>query len=357
MTRIQEQSNDGRREQRRPSLLFVLSLLGCALLGGLLVWMAQVWPGVKVVEEQKTDGLNNKVGESGLLMKRADALPSVSLAEKRVELARYDDPLADQLTRLLWNIRHETDPTVREELMAAFVKHLPAADISAMLDRLQGCNDPMELKLATCLLRQWASEDGRSAAAWAEQLPVGPLRQEALNAVSVEWANVDLQGAVQWAANLSDARERDLATRAVAGEAVRMEPVTALNLAAELPPSRARDELMDRGCMEWAMESGEAAVEWAQQITPESYRQELLSHVLVGWSEADPASAARMAVTLLQGRFQSDAIMGIVNRWVQVEPDAVVQWVESFPEGLLKETAMESMASILVVQETSDEAQ
>lgn len=254
------------------------------------------------------------------------------------------------LANALAAIRAEADAQKREEMLAALVDQIASADIQSTLNELQsltpdGLIDDFSLRL----VRRWAKNDG-PAAAWVEQLPEGPMREDALSGVAIEWANTGLNDATAWAAQLSNPAEHDSALLAVANEAIRSEPVAALDIAVELPQNAQRDELIRHAAMEWGAQDGESAGNWAQQITDVSLRDQVLSAIATAWSETDPFSAATLAVQdISEGRSQSDAVIGIVQRWAQRQPAEAAAWVKQFPAGALKQTAIEDLASLGVV--------
>lgn len=262
------------------------------------------------------------------------------------EFVREKSPREILLEKYLAAVQAEDDADRREAMLAAFAGQIPAADIQQTLGELQNLGQG-ESDLSRCLLRRWAAADGRAASAWAEQLPAGSQREDALSGVAIEWADANLKDAAAWARQLPDETERQPVLLAVANEAVRGNPVEALRLAVELPGNNQRDELIRRAAMEWTSQDAAGAVTWAEQIPDETLRARVLADEAVAWSDSDPVSAATLAAEEIPaGRVQSDAVTGIVERWAQQQPEQVAAWVEQFPEGALKQTAMEYMAML-----------
>ena len=133
--------------------------------------------------------------------------------------------------------------------------------------------------------------------------------------------------------------------RQVAYEAARAEPLVAIGIASELPTSPDTSALIQHAVLQWASISPTEAALWANEIADEALRERLLSHVATVWSERDPLAAASWALAdIAPGRAQDDAVIGIVQRWVQIDPTAATDWVATFPEGALRETAYECIA-------------
>jgi hypothetical protein len=247
------------------------------------------------------------------------------------------------------SIRGEEDAERRRALLRGLVEDCAVEEIRGILDELLGSGED-----AACvaLLRRWAEVDGRAAARWAEGLPAGRLREEALAGVAVVWANQAMTDAAAWAGHLKDGPERESAVLAVAGEALRSDPVEALRLAMDLPANAQQEELVRHGAMEWAAQDAPAAAQWARQITDESLRERAMAAIATEWSTADPVAAATLAMwEISKGKAQSDAVMGIVQRWAQTQPDQAAAWVARFPEGELKETALENLEVLGAVGE------
>jgi hypothetical protein len=255
---------------------------------------------------------------------------------------------AFSLANALAAIQAEEDSQKREEMLAALVDQIAIADIQSTLNELQQLG-PSDLigDFSLRLVRRWAENDGHAAAAWVEQLPEGPMREDALSGVAIEWANTGLEDATTWASQLPDPAEQDSALLAVANEAIRSQPVEALDIAVELPQDAQRDELIRHAAMEWGSQDGKSAADWARQITDVPMRDQTLSAIATAWSETDPLSAATLAVQdISEGRSQSDAVIGIIQRWAQQQPEQAAAWVEQFPAGELKQTAIANLASL-----------
>jgi hypothetical protein len=145
---------------------------------------------------------------------------------------------------------------------------------------------------------------------------------------------------------LPDPAEHDSTLLAIANEAIRSEPVAAVDLAVNLPAGTQRDELIRHAAMEWAAQDGESAGNWARQIPDIYLRNQVLSAVATAWGETNPQSAATLAIGEISGRAQSDAVIGIVQRLAQRQPEQAAAWVELFPAGELKQTAIEKLAPL-----------
>jgi hypothetical protein len=193
-------------------------------------------------------------------------------------------------------------------------------------------------------LRIRAQNDPRGFGEWTATLPAGANRRFALETVALAWGACDPSAAADWAGDLSGEAERTQALTHIASEAVRGDPQLALELACALP-GPAMEELVPRAAAEWAVADPAAAADWASQISSTPLRATVLGGIATAWSEQDPTAAATMVLRELPaGRLQADTIVSIVQRWVQQSPAAATEWVNRFPNGDLRDAAVECIA-------------
>jgi hypothetical protein len=259
--------------------------------------------------------------------------------------------LADRFSRYLAMIEQEHDDLERERKMQNWIDGMILADMPAALEFLKQHNSS-ELcqNLEVRLTRRWAEADPAAAAAWAQQMPAGRARSEALNGVAIAWANVDASEAIQWVRQWPEGEERQNGLASVAYEVARTDPIEAMNLAVNLPSNQSRDDLINFTAAQWAASTPAVAAEWAQQIPDQGLRVQVLGKIATEWGEEDPVKAATMALTLPPGKIQDDVVISIVERWVQKDPLAARSWVEQFPEGSLRETAIDNLTKLWPVQ-------
>ena len=260
-------------------------------------------------------------------------------------LAPFPESRRMEIGAVITAIQNESAPTIREELMLAAISAVSIGEIPSVLASLQSESRTNHAEeLSKRLIRRWAETDVQAAARWAEGQPEGNSRGAAVNEVATEWANQNFGAAAEWARQLPSEAEQFESLRTIAFEVTQSEPMEAMRLAVEMPPSAQRDELIRHATMEWASQDATSAARWARQITDATLRAQVLTSVALAWADQDPRSAATLVATELpSGRVQSDAAVGVVERWVQVQPEAAAAWVQGFPEGPLRETAMANL--------------
>ncbi|HTJ79863.1 MAG TPA: hypothetical protein VL357_12780 [Rariglobus sp.] len=241
-----------------------------------------------------------------------------------------------------------TEEPARSDKIRSFIADVPVEDLLAAMDFFRG--NPFfgpSGDISSGLLRRLAKLDPETASISVENMAPGTERITALNDVAVIWSNLDITKAADWVKQWPDEKERQGGLITVAYEAARTDAIGAMSLAIDLPPSKDRDALIDHTAAQWAATSPDDAAKWAQTIPDTDLRAQVLERISTEWATQNPVAAATLAVTQLpSGRIQNDAIVGIVARWVQTDPKGATDWVTHFPEGPLRQTAMESIKKL-----------
>ncbi len=268
-----------------------------------------------------------------------------SYGTRRGPVAPYDSERSQWETALA-KIRAEVDP----ELRASGLKALTAGDADprgALAWMLAEDADETAKEAGLGLLRQWAEKDPATAAAWLKESTMAKnLREEAVNQVALAWMGTSVMEAIHWAEGLPES-ERNGAVLQIANESTRTMPVEALRLAAKLPSGAERDGLIEHAAAEWTTKAPAEAAAWAKGMGEGEVKDRTMVAVISAWSDTDPVAAAEMAIkSLPAGRPLDDALVGIVQRWVQKEPESALAWVNRFPEGALREVALENISRL-----------
>jgi hypothetical protein len=232
----------------------------------------------------------------------------------------------------------------RENAFRATLDGISIAEIPETLRWLQSLKqDELVRELNLRLVRSWAESDPQATAKWVALLPVGTERAAALDQVAIAWANHEAEAAADWARQLPTADKQN-ALGSIAQEIVRTDPVKALQFAVELPSSEMRDRVIRHAVAEWATTDADKAIAWVRQIPDKTLREQSLAIAATSWSESNPTAAATLALTdLPTGRIQADTIISIVQRWAQQNSAQAATWVHSFPEGELRQIAIENL--------------
>lgn len=234
-----------------------------------------------------------------------------------------------------------------DDALEQLVQNISEADLLPTLEKVLRDNDPAMTELRDLLFARWAESDTAVAAAWAEQLPEGELRNTTLEQIAITWMNLDPASATMWVQSLPPGESQSLALFAAAYEASRSEPQIALELASQFAPSPERDELVNHALSQWATVDFDLALTWAHEVPDEALRHDLLATLAIARAETDAAtSAAIVATGLATGDAQSRAAVSVVQRWAQNSPAEAAAWVTEFPDVPLRQTAVENLVNL-----------
>jgi hypothetical protein len=250
--------------------------------------------------------------------------------------------------RALADLSAIADPAERIAHAEALITSLAGTDVpDAITFFRESAIDGVGKEIATGLLRRLTTFHPQSAAAYAESLPPGEERTEALQTVATVWADTDAARAAEWVKTWDAGVGQDEGLIKIAYETAPKDAVGAIDLVADLPPSEERNAVVDHAAAQWATAQPREAAEWAAQLPKGAVRDQVLARILVEWAVEDPAMAAAVAVSQLPpGRLMDDTVISIVQRWTQTDPVGAGKWIEQFPEGPLKQTAMENFTQL-----------
>ena len=201
------------------------------------------------------------------------------------------------------------------------------------------------MEMGAALLRRWASLSPGAAAGWVESLPQGMARETAVQQVALVWAESDFDAAWNWTSELGGGPAADSALLSLAYELSRSDPQGAFEKSGALPEGPERSRLVEHIVANWAATAPELALDQVRAIGNPSLRNSALGSLAIGLAEHDPYTAATLvAESMDAGPAQDRAIAAVVQRWAQQDAAAAGEWVASFPDGPIKENALEHAA-------------
>lgn len=158
---------------------------------------------------------------------------------------------------------------------------------------------------------------------------------------------------------------------------VARDPYAALKWAAQQPADEMRDELLAAACYEianvnpaeavalaekhaltnhatlanltgqWAQQDLRAAHAWVLTKPAGGERNELAARVGYVWSGIEPAAAADFIIREIPpGSAQTEAAISVLHQWALRDFNGATAWVELFPEGEIRERAMNELAGV-----------
>lgn len=257
-------------------------------------------------------------------------------------------PTASRLDRALSRL-NQLDETELAGHLATQVADWPEATLSSDAAALYAVGQPDDAvrMLRQSLLRRWATENPPAAARWAQTLPPGEGRAEALEQVALAWAANDLAAAWEWGRQLAADDARDRAVMSLAYETVPTDPSFVLGSLDLLPGGVERQRLVEHSLAVWAETDPDAALAWIRQM-PEASRQSAYAQVATTAAEKDSLAAADFVARDMEpGLIQQRAAAAVAQRWAQKDLPAALAWVGLFPDDPFKDNALAGIHQIV----------
>jgi hypothetical protein len=330
----------------RPKAFWPTAIFGGLLMGYFAIKYFKPIPPNAIRREAGTE-VNRAAGAQP---QRIDIVTSVRKADLNPKEPLFQatvNPWREKLSALTDGREELFGPAGEERLkeLRDFVDSVAITDLPTVVRELQELQTQKPTvfgrELQLHLLRHWAEKDVRSATDWITQMPARGDRQEALTAAANAWAGQNLADATTWARQLPDGEEQQKVLESIADEAVYEHPVKALELATTLTPSSTRNETIGRAAAAWTRNAPEDAVSWAKQISDPESREQVITSIAAAWGESDPVAAGTLAASSFRpGPLQDQAVIAVVQRWAQTDASGAKAWIEQFPEGSLRQTAM-----------------
>ena len=145
---------------------------------------------------------------------------------------------------------------------------------------------------------QWARRDFAAASAWAQQQPVGKVRDRALQTMVSVLAESDPKAALelQRTSPAVGPGESMSAYHSIFRNWSKTDPRGAAEAALQLPDGASRESALQTIASAWAGENPEDAFNWANNLPPSQGRNTSLQRIFSRWSEKDPAKASSAAL-------------------------------------------------------------
>ena len=199
----------------------------------------------------------------------------------------------------------------------------------------------------TKLLLELIEKDPRAAAGLADSREAGPLREEMLRLVARHWTEQDPAGARQWAEQLPDPGERNAALTDICFQIAQTDPSQATQLADGYGLSEVPGVPLENLVQQWTAQDADAAAAWVEARPASEQKSRMFMRVAMIVAETSPAEAAQMVVDRIpEGGIQTEAAVSVVYQWAKRDLQGARAWVELFPEGPLRERALNELKGI-----------
>ena len=130
-------------------------------------------------------------------------------------------------------------------------------------------------------------------------------------------------------------------------ELAERDPRAAVSFAINTRASDTCPGLLENLVAQWATHDLQASHEWVLQQPPGESRDRLLARIAFAGSQSDPAAAARIVSDeMTPGQRQTEAAISVLHQWALRDVEAAAAWAFSFPEGIVRQRALDEIEAI-----------
>jgi len=197
------------------------------------------------------------------------------------------------------------------------------------------------------LFQEWTSRDAPAAAAFVLTVQDEDLRKESMLRVMQTWGTQDAKSALAWAkdAGFDTNYEREVAMSMACAQVANTNPAEAIRLALQYKFDESSVDLLEGLTARWAETDLSAASDWVIKQPAGEWRDKLIQSIaLEGFDAAPDASTQLVLDQIPAGDDRDKAILSLVSKLAFNDSDKALAWVESFPEGTLRESALENLS-------------
>jgi len=146
--------------------------------------------------------------------------------------------------------------------------------------------------------------------------------------------------------------KRDEALEKVCYGVAQNDPAAALDLAQRLQLDQRPGDLMGNIVQQWAGGDLASAYDWVSQQPSGEQHDNLLARIAYIYAQSNPADAANLVMQEMDsGGTQIEAAMMVLHQWGLRDLAAATRWVETFPDGPLRERAVKELEGIQSYQQ------
>jgi len=186
------------------------------------------------------------------------------------------------------------------------------------------------------VMQSWASKYPQDAAKYYTDNP-NEFRMEGMmrgrggrggstaGTIAAEWARQDSAGAMAWATSLEGRDQRD-AVRSIVGEAAKEDPSKAAEMLSSIADADTKKDAQDTIAREWGKTNWSEAQAWIATL-PADQQSDATARALRGLADTDPQAAAKNVTALPEGEARDDAMASIAREWGNTDPSGAAKWL------------------------------
>lgn len=224
----------------------------------------------------------------------------------------------------------------RAKLLDAVIEHMPAGD--NFQQAISG------------IFSSWARENPAAAAAGVSKLPPGRIYSQAVSNIASQWASSgNPEEVLRWANGLPEGEPRRNALHSVFSNWSGDQPEKAIAAAASMSPDERRN--VHRAIAQgWSRRDPEAVLRWAGSLSDSDERRDIVQNAVGNWASNSPESAARYVERLPEAD-RGPAMASVVDRWASRDAEAAAEWLARQPAGPPRDGAVVSLARKIAAED------
>lgn len=202
---------------------------------------------------------------------------------------------------------------------------------------------PTRAEAMEALIETWAASAPKDAADWAASLPAGSFRDDALSAVMFHWGLSAPADAAGWMARTGvDDPE---AGSVLAGRWAAQDTASAAVWSEKLTDPVLRQDAINAVAGAWAERAPDAAAAWVSGL-PAADKTAATAALVAAWAQTSPEAAADWLARQQDAgqESQTSAVAVLITNWAEKNPGAASRFVNSLPEGPVREAASSQFA-------------
>jgi hypothetical protein len=196
-----------------------------------------------------------------------------------------------------------------------------------MLEKLEGKDlENIAYSAANALARN----DREGALAWAEGLPEGDLKGNALSSIFSDWGREDPLQAVMYGSKIEDAKVRQRSLGNALSAWAYQDAVEAMTWAVENLAKEDQETLIPQSLLyQWVDQDAKAASEWVAALPEGNLRNRSVSNLVSSWANTDLVATGEWIKQLPKGESRDEAAQRYASAVFDTDPEAALAWVGS----------------------------
>lgn len=206
--------------------------------------------------------------------------------------------------------------------LPGIVNGLAATDLKLATDVLLQSTNPRNTRSVEILVAAHARQGADVLIQWADALPPGPIRYEAVTRVADRLGQTDPVGYQDWLMSLPNEREQRAALGPYLRGWSREYPLDAAEWVANLPEGDLQVEGINTMLRRLGREDPEVAAVWVSQFPPTPELDRSLSEIANRSLQRNPEQALGLAFQISDERIRNRQVQNLSRRWLQTDPEA-----------------------------------